>query len=152
MNVGTDWQSLILHNNLKGTSYAMETLGHLTEINAKQIVTKLTSSPIIYGGQRIHRNIYHDFEGMFKWDRYGVLFTQLMLGVMTTAQQQGRETYWTLYGSIIDSAAGAMDELMFQNCVLDDHDIGNFVGTGKVEQGIAFRCQSLVLTGQTGSP
>src|ERR1017187_9035550 len=125
MTVGTDWTTLILQNGLTGASYPIESLGHLTDIQAKQVTSKQTANPIIYGGLPIHRNIYHGWEGSFKWDRYSAAFTKLMLAVMTTAQQTGEETYWTLWGSIINAAVGNTDELMFQFLVLDDHDVGN---------------------------
>ena len=145
INVGQEQQLLILSNPVLGT-IPFEQLAHRTEFNAKQEATQVISTPTAYNGLRFHRNIYHDWSGTISADRFNNNFTALILRIMQIFQTTGAETYFSLFTQIANTAAGTIDELQFNQIVLDQHDAGKFT-TGKVEQSIAFRCQSLTITG-----
>jgi hypothetical protein len=147
--VGTDLQSCVLYSST-GASIDTATLGHLLEVNAQQQTTKLTQSPATYGGLRLHRNIYHDFACRLVFARYSANLTTLITQIMQRAQQQGYETYFSIFGVGFNPIAAAEEEFLFQNCVIDDHDFGTYTGTTAVDQSFAFRCQSLILTGSIG--
>lgn len=147
-NVGTELQQVVLFTNANGgVSFPANALGHLKEINARQQSTKVTISPVIYNGKRIHRNIYHDFAGELMFSRFNGDITNLILGIVNRFQSLGAETYFSLYTNIFNSTLGTIDEYLFQQLVLDDHDLGRWNGTSEVDVSIAFRCQSLIIAG-----
>lgn len=146
-NVGPELTQSILSSSL-GT-FPVQQVGHLKSINTKQENTKVTCTPVIYGGLRFHRNIYHDWSGTLDFTRYNGNLTALIARVMQIFQQGGGETYWTIYNTINNTAAGGQDQYLFTNVVLDDHGMGNFGGDAEVDQSLAFRCQSLTITGSS---
>jgi len=148
-SVGTEMQSLVLQAN--GQSYPVQQLGHLREFNATQNVTQTTITPVVYGGLRLHRNIYHDFSGRISFDRYNASITSLMQSIAYTFQQTGAETYFTIFATIFNAFLNTTDDYLFNNCVLDGHDLGAWTGTAEVQNLIQFRCQSFVVQGATPS-
>lgn len=146
-NVGPELTQCILSSNL-GT-FPVQNVGHLKSIMTKQEATKVTCLPVIYGGLRFHRNIYHDWSGTLNFTRYNGNLTRIIAQIMNVFQQTGAETYWSIYNTINNTAAGGQDQYLFQNLVLDEHDMGTFGGDAEVDQSIAFRSQSLTITGSS---
>lgn len=146
-SVGTELQSVILLAKDLGTSIPLEQIGHLKELHATQQSTALTISPVLYGGKRLHRNIYHDFSGRLVFDRFNGDITNLNQGIMQRFQNQGYETYFTLYWKVFNSYLNTTDEYMLTQVVLNDHDAGTFSGTTNVENSMAYRSQSLIIQG-----
>jgi hypothetical protein len=148
-NIGTDLQQVILVAD-NGRNIAANQLGHLEEISATQQVTRNTISPVLYQGKRLHRNIYHDWEGRLNFTRFNGDMTSLIQGIMDRFQQTGAETYFTLYCTVRDlgqAGAQTLDEYAFQRCVLDGHEMGPFTGLAEVKAPLTFRCQSLIIAG-----
>ncbi len=147
--VGTSLQSVILQND-QGQSFPVEQLGHLKDLSSTQEASQVICTPTIYNGKRLHRNIYHDFSGELLFTRYNAALTQLILAIMQRFQTTGQETYWSIYGTIYNDVINTQDEYLYTNAVFDRHNAGKFMGTGEVENSLAFRSQELVLTGASG--
>jgi hypothetical protein len=145
-NVGTELQHVILSAD-NGPSFPIEQLGHLKEINSRQQSSRVICSPVIYNGRRLHRNIYHDWSGELVLTRFNMDLTNLIVGVINRFQQTGAETYFSLYATISNTSVGSEDEMLYTRMVLDEHDPGRYNGMSEVDISIAFRAQSLVLTG-----
>lgn len=150
-NVGTDLQSCILQMSTGG-SFPVETLGHLKELQAKGEATPTTISPVIYGGKRLHRNIYHDYSGSLMFERYNGSLVALYNQIATTFQETGMETYFSIYGTVFNNLLNTTDEYLFHQCVIELANFGGFNGQAAVEQGISFRCQTLALVGNSNGP
>lgn len=148
--VGTEQQQLILSNPTIG-SFPVEQLGHQLEFNAKQESTKVICTPSAYNGRRLHRNIYHDWSGMLRTQRFNANMTQLILRIMQIFQDTGAESYFSLFTSINNTVLNTVDQYYFNRIVLDEHDLGKFDGTTGVENSIAFRCQSLTINSSGAS-
>ena len=147
-NVGTDLNSCILQP-ATGGAYPVEQLGHLKELRAKGEVTPTTITPVIYGGLRLHRNIYHDYSGSLLFERYNGALVSFWNNILQTFQNTGAETYFSIYATVINPVVNTTDEYLFAHCVLDMDNFGNFNGTSAVEQGLAFRCQTLAIVGNS---
>lgn len=147
-NVGTDLQSCILQPSTGG-QYPVETLGHLKELRAKGEVTPTTITPVIYGGLRMHRNIYHDYSGALMFERYNGSLVSLFNGIMQNFQATGEETYFGIYATVFNAVLNTQDEYLFHQCVIDMDNFGGFNGTAAVENGIIFRCQTLAIVGNS---
>ncbi len=148
-NVGTDLTSVIMQVQ-GGGSIPIELLGHITEFSVTQEMTKTVSTPVSYGGKRIHRNIYHDFAGEINLDRFNGAMTNLINGIAQRFQTLGEETYFSILAQIQNTTAGVqgVDEWLFCQCVIGDHHVGRFGGTSKVDgMRFAFMCQALTITG-----
>ena len=143
-NVGTELQQIILTSDLG--SFPSSQLGHLKSFKADQEASKITCTPVAYNGRRFHRNIYHDWAGTLTFTRFDATLTALVAQIMNRFQLTGAETYFSIFTQINNTAAGTRDNYLFEEVVLDQHNLGEFNGTGEVENSIAFRCQSMTIS------
>ena len=144
--VGTELQSCVLRAT-GGGSYPVNLLGHLKEQDMRQEVTKLTQTPVIYGGKRLHRNIYHDFSGRLTFGRYSGFLMQLIIDIVNNFQTAGYETYFTMLSTVFNSTINTTDEYLLTQMVIDLSAAGTYTGTSEVDQTLEFRAQALTITG-----
>lgn len=145
-NVGQELTSLIFIPESTGTAIPVENLAHLDELRMNQVQSNVTKTPCGYGGQQLHRNIYHGWEGHFAFTRHSGALSGLIHSIVDKFQTTGAESYFTIYATILNTAislggASVASEYIITKAVFGEHDPGAMNGTEAVTPALAFRCQ-----------